>query len=199
MNALENYKKESEKFEKRHRDSLKAQIQEELAKLIKDEVVELTVYTTGEHNDVIGSINKKGIMVVHTDGDPNSIIHDDVNVRDTGCDARELAEILDTCVQHNKTASVDMIRQRIPAGYLDLVQRGLNLLELALKEADKDEQDQIIGHNLFDIMTVRGLLKGEIYTEFTKEQKKKFIQLCGVDFPDLLGDENQPVEFKKRG
>lgn len=90
----------------------------------------------------------------------------------------------------------EMIRQRIPAGVLELAQRGLNLLELALKDADPNSENDKIGYDLFDIMTLRGLLKGEVFTDFTKKEKETFVSKHGVDFPIYLGEENQPVELK---
>lgn len=90
-----------------------------------------------------------------------------------------------------------MIRQRVPAEVLELAQRGLNLLQLALKEADPKNESDKIGYEIFDITTLKGLLKGEVYTEFTKEEKESFVHKHGVDFPEYLGDELQPVEFTK--
>jgi len=87
-----------------------------------------------------------------------------------------------------------MVRQVIPQEQVAHLQRALNLLESALSDIPQAQKDATsdISHDLFDIVTLRGILKGEVSVVWPKEDTEGFSFKHSVDFPDY-GDE-YPLE-----
>lgn len=81
-----------------------------------------------------------------------------------------------------------MIKQVIPPSQVNIIQRALNVLELSLSEQQKTAHDDNIGYTLFDIVTLRGILKGEVSVVWAEEDTKGFAFKHCVDFPDYGDD-----------
>lgn len=81
-----------------------------------------------------------------------------------------------------------MVKQVIPPAQVAIIQRALNVLELSLNEQCKLYHDDNIAHTTFDILTLRGLLSGEVSVVHPKEISEAFSHHHNVDWPDY-GDE----------
>jgi hypothetical protein len=82
---------------------------------------------------------------------------------------------------------VKMIRQVIPPVQMEIVQRALNVYEKALQQQDLDKHDDI-NDELFDILCLRGMLKGEVAVVHPKEVADAFsFHYAGVDWPEYYG------------
>jgi hypothetical protein len=81
-----------------------------------------------------------------------------------------------------------MVKQVIPPAQVEIIQRALNVLELALNEQCNLYHDDNIAHVTFDIITLRGILKGEVSVVWPKEDTEGFSFKHSVDWPDY-GDE----------
>ena len=86
------------------------------------------------------------------------------------------------------------VQQVIPPAQIAIIQRALNLLELALNEQCQEEHNDIIAYTTFDIVTLRGLLKGEVSVVHLKEIADAFSFTHSVDWPDY-GDEFPRVDL----
>jgi hypothetical protein len=89
-----------------------------------------------------------------------------------------------------ETPQKKMVKQVIPQEQVAIIQRALNLLESALQDIPQVQKDATsdISHDLFDIVTLRGILKGEVSVVWAKEDTEGFSFKHSVDFPDY-GDE----------
>lgn len=87
-----------------------------------------------------------------------------------------------------ETLQKKMVKQVIPQEQVAIIQRALNVLELALNEQCNLYHDDNIAHTTFDIITLRGILKGEVSVVWAKEDTEGFSFKHSVDFPDY-GDE----------
>jgi hypothetical protein len=98
--------------------------------------------------------------------------------------------------QMAKPKKVPQVQQVIPPAQIQIIQRALNLLESALSDIPQDQKDATsdISHDLFDITTLRGLLKGEVSVIHSKDVAESFSSFCGVDWPDF-GDDYPRVDL----
>lgn len=87
-----------------------------------------------------------------------------------------------------------LVKQVIPPAQIAIIQRALNLLELALSQQCQEEHDDILAYTTFDIVTLRGLLKGEVSVVHKEEIVRTFSHYYNVDFPDY-GDEFPKIEL----
>ncbi len=77
--------------------------------------------------------------------------------------------------------------QTIPKMQKDIIFLGLNTLETALKEQAKHSStDDAIHHTIFDIMTLKALLKYEVAVTLTEAELNTFTGNNGVDFPEYI-------------
>jgi len=78
----------------------------------------------------------------------------------------------------------EMVRQVIPQDQIEIIQRALNLLELALNQQCNVSHDDTLASTTFDILGLRGILNGEVSVVWAKEDTEGFSGKHNVDFPD---------------
>ncbi len=81
-----------------------------------------------------------------------------------------------------------MVKQVIPPAQVEIIQRALNVLELSLNEQNKASHDENISYTIFDIVTLRGILKGEVSVVWAEEDTEGFSFKHSVDFPNYGDD-----------
>lgn len=91
-------------------------------------------------------------------------------------------------VAKKEASKKQMVKQVIPPAQVEIIQRALNVLELSLKEQNKVSHDENISYTIFDIVTLRGILKGEVSVVWAEEDTKGFSFKHSVDFPDYGDD-----------
>ena len=165
-------------------------IKVELEKLSVDKITFSPIQLAdGEHCDYINHLNKDGSLIIYNneDCDPSGLAHDDANILNAdNWEVEELCRVLEELISFNeKNPKPKMVQQVIPPAQMNIVQRALNLLEAALADIPEDERgkSEHMEYTLFDIKTLRGLLKGEVSVIHTKEVADKFSHIHGVDWP----------------
>jgi hypothetical protein len=89
-----------------------------------------------------------------------------------------------------------MVKQVIPSDQVKLILRALRLLKTSIELMPKEQRDaDNINYDHFDIITLIGLLQGEVSVEHPKVIADAFsFHYEGVDFPDY-GDEYPLIEL----
>jgi len=187
-------------FDKDNSQKLQAAIKAQLEQLSEKGIEVGPVAINIEHNDHINYIKKNGDCIIYNNpccDSSEGIVHDDANILKGVWDIEPLINVLRTLIGHNNK-KVEYVRQQIPPAQLEHLQRALNLLEQALGDIPQVQKDATsdISHDLFDITTLRGLLKGEVYVVHTHEVAESFSFKHNVDWPDY-GDEFKPEKFKR--
>lgn len=90
-----------------------------------------------------------------------------------------------------------IVKQVIPSDQTKLIIRALRLLKTSIELMPSEHKEKCydINHDHFDIITLIGLLQGEVSVEHPKEIAEAFsFHYEGVDFPDY-GDEYPLIEL----
>ena len=88
--------------------------------------------------------------------------------------------------------------QRIPKEQMAIVKDALTCYRETLKVADRSRQDVTLGHTIFDIHSLIGLLDREVVVELTKDEVDSFGKY-GVDYPEYTSGyeltQTPPTDF----